>query len=172
MRRGTAAAVHRPSPSAEDAQSNAARILNRPSRHCRAAVLRGKFLPAASVLGRSAGPEAGRGVSTPPSLPLDSAHPATRKGLLAPFRPQRGSRAGKNLAASLNDFFSVLHLQPLSRCGGSSPRGSGGLTGNFAPEPKTLPLCQGLPLRGTTSPAPEEDVTQRQKGKSGKAVRL
>ena len=24
----------------------------------------------------------------PPSLPLDSAHPATRKGLLAPFRPQ------------------------------------------------------------------------------------
>ena len=38
--------------------------------------------------GRSAGPEAGRGVSSPPSLPLDSTHPATRKGLLAPFRPQ------------------------------------------------------------------------------------
>ena len=48
---------------------------------------------------------------------------STRKGLLAPFRPQRGSRTGKNLAASLNDFFSVLHLQPLSRCGGSSPKG-------------------------------------------------
>ena len=38
--------------------------------------------------GRSAGPEAGRGVSSPPSLPLDSTHPATRKGLHAPFRPQ------------------------------------------------------------------------------------
>ena len=57
----------------------------------------------------------------------------TRKGLLAPFRPQRGSRTGKNLAASLNDFFSALHLQPLSRCGGSSPKGSGGgKTGHFA----------------------------------------
>ena len=51
--------------------------------------------------GRSAGPEAGRSVPTPPSLPLDSTHPATGKGLLAPFRPQRGSRTGKNLAASL-----------------------------------------------------------------------
>ena len=38
--------------------------------------------------GRSAGSEAGRGVSSPPSLPLDSTHPATRKGLHAPFRPQ------------------------------------------------------------------------------------
>ena len=38
--------------------------------------------------GRSAGPEAGRGVSSPPSLPLNSTHPATRNGLLAPFRPQ------------------------------------------------------------------------------------
>ena len=35
------------------------------------------FLLAVSVQGRSAGPEAGRGVPTPPSLPLDSTHPAT-----------------------------------------------------------------------------------------------
>ncbi|RGB91184.1 hypothetical protein DWZ46_08870 [Faecalibacterium prausnitzii] len=32
----------------------------------------------------------------------------TRKGLLAPFRPQRRSRNGKKLAASLNAFFSFL----------------------------------------------------------------
>ncbi len=69
----------------------------------------------------------------------------TRKGLLAPFRPQRGSRTGKNLAASLNDFFSVLHLYPLSRYGGSSPKGSGGgETGHFAVLPETFPPCQGL----------------------------
>ena len=41
---------------------------------------RGKFLPASSVQGRSAGPEAGRGVPTPPSLPLDSTHPQRAKG--------------------------------------------------------------------------------------------
>ena len=40
---------------------------------------RGKFLPASSVQGRSAGPEAGRGVPTPPSLPLDSTHPAMQQ---------------------------------------------------------------------------------------------
>ena len=68
--------------------------------------------------GRSAGPEAGRGVSSPPSLPLDSTHPATRKGLLAPFRPQRRSRNGKKLAASLNAFFSFLHFtaSPMALC--------------------------------------------------------
>ena len=37
--------------------------------------LQGKFLLAFSVQGRSAGPEAGRGVPTPPSLPLDTTHP-------------------------------------------------------------------------------------------------
>ena len=45
--------------------------------------------------GRSAGPEVGRGVSTPPSLPLDSTHPATRKGLLAPFNPKGEVEAEK-----------------------------------------------------------------------------
>ena len=104
----------------------------------------GKVSACRKQAGRSAGPEAGRGVPTPPSLPLDSTHPATGKGLLAPFRPQRGGRTGKNLAASLNDFFSVLHLQPLSRCGGSSPNGERGWrnrtlcaqAGNFAAMPK------------------------------------
>ena len=66
--------------------------------------------------GRSAGPEAGRGVSSPPSLPLDSTHPATRKGLLAPFRPRRGSRSGKMLAASLNAFFHFSDLLLRSWC--------------------------------------------------------
>nr|DAJ21152.1 MAG TPA: hypothetical protein [Siphoviridae sp. ctJbC4] len=33
---------------------------------------------------------------------------STRKGLLAPFRPQRRSRNGKKLAAALNAFFSFL----------------------------------------------------------------
>ena len=35
---------------------------------------------------------------------------STRKGLLAPFRPQRRSRNGKKLAASLNAFFSFLRF--------------------------------------------------------------
>ena len=39
-------------------------------------------LLAANGLGRSAGPEVGRGVPTPPSLPLDSTLPATGQGLL------------------------------------------------------------------------------------------
>jgi len=34
----------------------------------------------------------------------------TRKGLLAPFRPQRRGRNGKKLAASLNAFFSFLRF--------------------------------------------------------------
>ena len=36
-----------------------------------------------------------------------------RKGLLAPFRPQRGCRNGKKLAASLNAFFSFLRFTAL-----------------------------------------------------------
>ena len=38
---------------------------------------------------------------------------STRKGLLAPFRPQSRSRTGKILAATLNVFFSLLHLESL-----------------------------------------------------------
>ncbi|AXA81740.1 hypothetical protein C3706_05630 [Faecalibacterium prausnitzii] len=45
---------------------------------------------------------------------------STRKGLLAPFRPQRRSRSGKMLAASLNAFFSLLR---------------------FTASPRVLPLC-------------------------------
>ena len=40
---------------------------------------------------------------------------STRKGLLAPFRPQRGSQNGKKLAASLNAFFSFLRFTALPR---------------------------------------------------------
>ncbi|RAW55234.1 hypothetical protein C4N26_04560 [Faecalibacterium prausnitzii] len=35
---------------------------------------------------------------------------STRKGLLAPFRPRRGCRNGKKLAAALNAFFSFLRF--------------------------------------------------------------
>ena len=52
---------------------------------------RGKFLPAFSVQGRSAGPEAGRGVPTPPSLPLDSTHPATQQ-----LRPPPAAETGSS----------------------------------------------------------------------------
>ena len=37
----------------------------------------------------------------------------TGKGLLAPFRPQRGCQNGKKLAASLNAFFSFLRFTAL-----------------------------------------------------------
>ena len=54
------------------------------------------FLLAASVQRRSAGPEAGRGVPTPPSLPLDSTHPATGQGLLALDNPKEEVEAQKS----------------------------------------------------------------------------
>ena len=56
----------------------------------------GMFLLAASGHGRSAGPEAGRGVPTPPSLPLDSTHPATGQGLLALDNPKEEVEAQKS----------------------------------------------------------------------------
>ena len=60
-------------------------------------VLRGgKFLLAFSAQRRSAGPEAGRGVPTPPSLPLDSTHPATSQGLLALDNPKEEVEAQKS----------------------------------------------------------------------------
>ena len=55
-----------------------------------------RFLLAASGHGRSAGPEAGRGVPTPPSLPLDSTHPATGQGLHALDNPEEVGYTGKN----------------------------------------------------------------------------
>ena len=48
---------------------------------------------------RSAGPEAGRGVPTPPSLPLDSTHPATGQGLHALNDPKEEVEAQKASAA-------------------------------------------------------------------------
>ena len=54
------------------------------------------FLLAASEQRRSAGPEVGRGVPTPPSLPLDSTHPATGHGLLALDKPKAVGSTGKN----------------------------------------------------------------------------
>ena len=55
--------------------------------------------------GRSAGPEAGRGVSSPPSLPLDSTLPATRKGLLAPSDPKAVGLHTKNPSRFAKGFF-------------------------------------------------------------------
>ena len=88
--------------------------------------------------GRSAGPEAGRGVPTPPSLPLDSTHPATGKGLHAPFRPQRGSRTGKMLAASLKAFFAFLRFEGPSAAAAAAPRRGAG--------------CQQMPFTVTALP--------------------
>ena len=51
----------------------------------------GKFLPAVSVQRRSAGPEVGRGVPTPPSLPLDSTHPAMQQ-----LRPPPAAETGSS----------------------------------------------------------------------------
>ena len=45
---------------------------------------------------RSAGPKVGRGVSTPPSLPLDTTHPATNQGLLALDDPKEEVEAQKS----------------------------------------------------------------------------
>ena len=56
----------------------------------------GKFQLAFSAQGRSAGPEAGRGVPTPPSLPLDSTPPATGQGLLALDKPKEEVEAQKS----------------------------------------------------------------------------
>ena len=91
---------------------------------------------AAKCAGRSAGPEVGRGVSTPPSLPLDSTHPTTRKGLLAPFRPQRRSRSGKMLAASLKAFFALLRFESPSAAAAAAPRRGAGAP---SPSPSVTP---------------------------------
>ena len=56
----------------------------------------GKFQLAFNAQGRSAGPEVGRGVPTPPSLPLDSTHPATGQGLLALDNPKEEVEAQKS----------------------------------------------------------------------------
>ena len=56
----------------------------------------GKFQLAFNAQGRSAGPEVGRGVPTPPSLPLDSTHPATGQGLHALDKPKEEVEAQKS----------------------------------------------------------------------------
>ena len=56
----------------------------------------GKFQLAFGVQRRSAGPEVGRGVPTPPSLPLDSTHPATGQGLHALDDPKAEVEAQKS----------------------------------------------------------------------------
>ena len=57
---------------------------------------RDSFLPAVSGQERSARPEVGRGVPTPPSLPLVSTHPATGPGLLALDKPKAVGSTRKN----------------------------------------------------------------------------
>ena len=52
---------------------------------------RGQFLLTFNVQGRSAGPEAGRGVPSPPSLPLDSTHPAMQQ-----LRPPPAAETGSS----------------------------------------------------------------------------
>ena len=68
-------------------------------------------------------------------------------------------------------FLPVLQQKnPLSRCATAPPRGAPfGAAANFPMMPNTLAtsLRPWLSLRGKTSPAPGEDVAQRQKGESG-----
>ena len=112
---------------------------------------------AAKCAGRSAGPEVGRGVSTPPSLPLDSTHPTTRKGLLAPFRPQSSCRSGKLLAASLKAFFALLRFESPSAAAAAAPRRGAGASSPSAPvgrihlsqreRQEALPVCPWCPFK-------------------------
>ena len=89
--------------------------------------------------------------------PLDSTHPTTRKGLLAPFRPQRRSRSGKMLAASLKAFFALLRFESPSAAAAAAPR-----RGAVAPSPsapvgrihlsqrerqEALPVCPWCPFK-------------------------
>ena len=98
--------------------------------------------------GRSAGPEAGRGVSSPPSLPLDSTHPATRKGLLAPSNPKAVGLHTKNPSRFAKGFFVLRRFQDPSAAlratappsGSKRTRKLCGLPGNFAVMPRALPL--------------------------------
>ena len=104
--------------------------------------------------GRSAGPEAGRGVSSPPSLPLDSTHPATRKGLLAPSNPKAVGLHTKNPSRFAKGFFVFRRLEAPQSLRDSSPSGSKrtrklcGLPGNFAVMPRALPLRKDFPRPG------------------------
>ena len=77
------------------------------ARYFRGAGSDGLRYPAStSCLGRHSCP-ADRGPNSSSLFPPQAAVVAVaRKGLLAPFRPRRGSRNGKKLAASLNAFFS------------------------------------------------------------------
>ena len=59
-------------------------------------------------------------------LPTSGLHPPRNgKGAARPFQTPKRKSNRKKSSRFANDFFSALHLQPLSRCGGSSPQGSG-----------------------------------------------
>ena len=103
--------------------------------------------------GRSAGPEAGRGVSSPPSLPLDSTHPATKKGLLAPSNPKAVGLHTKNPSRFAKGFFVFRRLEaPQSLRDSSLKEGASGETASFVVCPETLPYCQSLPYEGGGKP--------------------
>ena len=97
--------------------------------------------------GRSAGPEVGRGVPTPPSLPLDSTHSTTGPGLLALDKPKEVGSTGKNWRFTpdwredlLTIFFGSADWWPLSRCATAPLGGAVGMAVNFAALPRALPL--------------------------------
>jgi hypothetical protein len=80
---------------------------------------RGDFLLIFSVQRRSAGPEVGRGVPIPPSLPLDSTHPATGQGLHALDDPKEEVEAQKSYRCAsrryrFNAFFASPSIAPQS----------------------------------------------------------
>ena len=75
--------------------------------------------------GRSAGPEAGRGVSSPPSLPLDSTHHRNEKGAARPFQtPKLLGSIQKIQVAPLKDFLCYADFKAPQSLRDSSPQGS------------------------------------------------
>ena len=127
---------------------------------------RGKFLLAANKQRRSAGPEAGRGVPTPPSLPLDSTHPATGQGLHALDNPTEEVEAQKSeRCASRRDRFNAFFASPFiapQSLRDSSPEGEQAPARSAALSQKA---ALHLPFPATTPPRenamPERPQTLR-----------
>ena len=80
----------------------------------------------ASCLGRHSHPAGRCPNSSSLYPPLAAVVAVANKGLLAPFRPQRRSRSGKMLAASLKAFFALLRFAGPSAAAAAAPRRGAG----------------------------------------------
>ena len=91
--------------------------------------------------------------------------PLTKKGLLAPFRPQSRSRSGKMLAASLKAFFALLRFESPSAAAAAAPRRGARAPSPSAPDGRihlslrerqeAFPSRSWLSLRESWREAPE-----------------